>query len=88
MKTISTIKIAILVIAAASVLMACGCVRNEDSSTVTFTVGGAPSEIDFWQTLVGEFQEQTGIEVNLVRQPTDTDLRRQGLVVSRSLAGI
>ena len=59
-----------------------GCGPREDSSVVTFTVGGAPSEVDFWQTLIAEFQDQTGIEVDLLRQPTDSDQRRQGLVVS------
>ena len=63
-------------------ILLAGCGRKEDSSTLTFTVGGAPAEIDFWQRLVAEFQEQTHINVNLVRQPTDTDMRRQGLLVS------
>ena len=53
---------------------------------ITFAVGGAPAELDFWQELTAEFETQTGIKVDLLRQPTDTDLRRQGLVTSlRSL---
>ncbi len=49
--------------------------------TVVFAVGGAPAELAYWETLVREFTERTGIDVKLLRQPTDTDLRRQGLVV-------
>lgn len=57
-----------------------GCARREREQ-VTFAVGGAPFELDFWETLVAEFEAQSGIEVDLQRQPTDTDLRRQGLVI-------
>jgi len=49
---------------------------------VTFAVGGTPSELEFWEILVQEFHKKTGIEVILDRQPTDTDLRRQALLVS------
>ena len=58
----------------------CGTQKPEDG--LTFAVGGAPTELDFWQKLVNDFEHQTGIKVNLLRQPTDTDLRRQGLVTA------
>jgi len=57
-----------------------GCRGKEEA--ITFAVGGAPNEIEFWETLVKEFTRQTGIKVNILRQPTDTDQRRQGLVIS------
>jgi len=57
-----------------------GCRGTEEA--ITFAVGGAPNEIEFWETLVKEFTRQTGIKVNILRQPTDTDQRRQGLVIS------
>ncbi len=47
-----------------------------------FAVGGAPAELDFWQELIAEFEKQTAIKIDLLRQPTDTDLRKQGLVTS------
>jgi multiple sugar transport system substrate-binding protein len=50
--------------------------------TLTFAVGGAPSELDYWEELVREFTARTGIRVDLLRQPTDTSLRRQTLSVA------
>lgn len=58
-----------------------GCTKRE-GRIVTFAVGGAPSELEFWQVLVKEFDSQTGIKVDILRQPTDTDQRRQGLLIS------
>ncbi len=45
-------------------------------------IGGAPSEISYWEQMVRQYQDSTGYEVHLVRQPTDSDQRRQGLVIS------
>ncbi len=59
----------------------CGC-NKEPAKDITFAVGGAPAELDFWQELIAEFETKTGIKVDLLRQPTDTDLRRRGLVTS------
>jgi multiple sugar transport system substrate-binding protein len=59
-----------------------GCRNQKSQEGLTFAVGGAPAELDFWQVLVKDFQQRTGIKVTLLRQPTDTDLRRQGLVTS------
>ncbi len=58
-----------------------GCSRK-DEKVVTFSVGGAPNELEFWEVLITQFEEQTGIKVDILRQPTDTDQRRQGLVIS------
>lgn len=59
----------------------CGCTPKK-SKTLTFTVGGAPSEVALWENLVKEFEAQSGLKINFLRQPTDTDQRRQGLVIS------
>jgi multiple sugar transport system substrate-binding protein len=69
---------------AGAMLSPCGCKNKaaEAPRRITFAVGGAPAELDFWQELVAEFQARSGIEVKLLRQPTDTDLRRQGLVTA------
>lgn len=45
-------------------------------------IGGAPQEVDYWAKLIKEYEKYTGEEVQVVVQPTDSDQRRQGLVVS------
>lgn len=57
-----------------------GCAREEKS--LSFWIGGAPQEMDYWETLIREFEEESGYSVKIVRQTTDTEQRRQGLVVS------
>ncbi len=59
------------------------CTRSPDNR-LSFAVGGAPAELDFWQALSDTFTARTGIEIDLIRQPTDTDQRRQSLVTSLS----
>ena len=65
----------------AVIWLACACGQANDESVV-FAVGGAPSEVAFWEELLVDFKRQTGIRVDLLRQPADTDQRRQGLVVA------
>ena len=57
-----------------------GC--GQKDPVLTFWIGGAPKEIDYWGTVIHEFQEATGYRVRMVRQPTDSDQRRQELVIS------
>jgi multiple sugar transport system substrate-binding protein len=45
-------------------------------------IGGAPQEVDYWEKLIKEYEKSTGETVQVVVQPTDSDQRRQGLVVS------
>jgi len=59
-----------------------GCEKQE--GRLTIAVGGAPEEVSYWEKLIEDFERESGIEVDLIRQPTDTDLRRQGLVVALS----
>jgi multiple sugar transport system substrate-binding protein len=69
-----------------AVLMLClllllsGC-RRKPAARLTFAVGGAPAELDVWEEIVRQFTEQTGIAVELLRQPTDSNQRRQGLLI-------
>jgi len=56
-----------------------GCKKEE---RLTIAVGGAPSEVEYLEKLIGEFERRTGIHVVLRRQPTDTDQRRQELVIA------
>ncbi len=48
----------------------------------TIWIGGSPEEINFWETIVKEFEEEYHYNLQLVRQPTYSDQRRQALVVS------
>ena len=48
----------------------------------TIWIGGSPEEINFWETIVKEFEDEYHYNLQLVRQPTYSDQRRQALVVS------
>ncbi len=71
----------LIIMAICLLFFICGCTKKKDE-ILTFTVGGAPSEVALWESLVKEFEMQSGLKVNFLRQPTDTDQRRQGLVIS------
>lgn len=55
--------------------------NKASKDTVVFSTGGAPAELAVWEEVIKDFTAMTGIKVELNRQPTDSDLRRQGLVV-------
>jgi multiple sugar transport system substrate-binding protein len=54
---------------------------TQEPPTLSFAIGGAPSEIEYLETLIKKFEEKNNIKVRILRQPTDTDQRRQGLVI-------
>ena len=56
-----------------------GCTKEQD--VLTFAVGGAPNEVEYWEKLIKKFEDSSNIKVKIIRQPTDTDQRRQGLVI-------
>jgi multiple sugar transport system substrate-binding protein len=61
----------------------CGCPNGPDRDrAVVFAVGGAPSEVRVWEQVAADFTGETGIAVRILRQPTDTSQRRQGLLVA------
>lgn len=64
-----------------SAILVCVNCADRGKNEVTFAIGGAPNEIDFWEQLILQFEREKGIQINLLRQPTDTDQRRQGLVI-------
>jgi multiple sugar transport system substrate-binding protein len=66
----------------AAVLWLAGACGQPQSESVVFAVGGAPSEVAFWEELLQDFERQSGIRADLLRQPADTDQRRQGLVIA------
>ncbi len=49
---------------------------------VTFAVGGAPNELVYWERVIGSFERQTDIQVEMLRKPTNTDHQRQSLIIS------
>ncbi len=48
----------------------------------TIWIGGSPRELDYWQQIINDFNKKTGYNLQLVRQPTYSDQRRQSLVIS------
>jgi len=74
----------ILALAAAALGLICACSpgRTAGSGAIIFAVGGAPSEVSLWEELLQDFQRESGVRVELLRQPADTDQRRQGLVIA------
>jgi multiple sugar transport system substrate-binding protein len=58
-----------------------GC-KGGDQEKLVFFVGGAPHELDAWGLLVKDFERESGISVELLRQPADTTQQRQGLIIS------
>lgn len=63
------------------IVLLAGCGGSGPESELTFAVGGAPNEVAFWETLVKEFENDSAVPVRILRQPADTDQRRQGLLV-------
>jgi multiple sugar transport system substrate-binding protein len=59
-----------------------GCGGRKTPERLHFAVGGTSSELDFWEKKAREFERKTGTPVRVHRQPTDTDLRRQELLVA------
>ncbi len=60
-------------------LLITGC--SKEHPVLTFAAGGAPNEVDYWESLIKKFEKTTNVKVDVMRQPTDTDQRRQGLVI-------
>ncbi len=55
---------------------------SSNKKEFTIWIGGAPQELSFWQSVVNDFQKESGYKVQLVRQPTYSDQRRQSLIIS------
>jgi multiple sugar transport system substrate-binding protein len=67
----------------AAVFLAAAC-QEPYPGPLVLAVGGAPSELAFWEELAADFQKTRRIPIELLRQPSDTDQRRQSLVVALS----
>jgi multiple sugar transport system substrate-binding protein len=73
-------KLAALRLLVITVILLTGCTDREKK--VSFWIGGAPQEVDYWEALVDEFEHTFETAVEVVRQPSSTDQRKQGLVIS------
>ncbi len=62
-----------------SFLIFAGCTQKKD---LTFMVGGTPNDFTFWEKVITDFHEKTGIEVQLVRSATQTELRKQQIFIA------
>jgi multiple sugar transport system substrate-binding protein len=76
------LKFTIPVAVTAAILVLLPAAKGAEARAITLAVGGAPSELDFWEEVVRDFEAKTGVSVELHRQPTDTGLRRQSLMVA------
>lgn len=70
-------KLFLLVLA---LFLAGGC-RESGTGSVVFAVGGAPTELMVWESLIGDFESESGISVEIVRRPADSSQQRQSLLV-------
>lgn len=49
---------------------------------LTFMVGGAPNEISYWEGILRDFSDKNGVSIEMIRQSTDTDQRKQGILLA------
>ncbi len=66
-----------IILLSATLIFLTSCRKQNDK--ITFAVGGAPTEVDYWVKIIEDFNRSTGFNFDLLRQPTDTDQRRQSL---------
>jgi multiple sugar transport system substrate-binding protein len=71
--------ITIVLVAFALSLLNINC--SNQKKQLTIWIGGSVDEVNFWQSLINDYEKQTGTKIILVRQPTSTDQRRQSLVI-------
>ncbi|MFO7973980.1 MAG: ABC transporter substrate-binding protein [Candidatus Hydrogenedentota bacterium] len=68
-----------MLIALGVAVAGCGGKAND---ALVFAVGGTNSELQVWQEVVAEFEAETGIDVEVRRQPSDSSQQLQTLIVS------
>lgn len=72
----------ILLLISATLLLPFCFTCSSSQKQFTIWIGGSPEEINFWETIVNEFEDEYHYNLQLVRQPTYSDQRRQSLVLS------
>lgn len=66
----------ILLIACLLILGSCAAEKK-----LSFMIGGAPNELEFLEKITREFEEKEGMQVDVVRQTSDSDQRKQTLQI-------
>ncbi|MCD6459081.1 ABC transporter substrate-binding protein [bacterium] len=68
-----------LIIFCAFTLTSC---RKQDKHEISVAIGGAPSELDFWNDIIKNFEKKNGCKIKFLRQSSDTDQNRQQLIIA------
>ena len=68
-----------LIIFCAFTLTSC---QKHDKNEISVAIGGAPAELDFWNTIIKDFEREYACKIKFLRQTADTDQNRQQLVVA------
>ncbi len=55
---------------------------SKPADDLTFMVGGAPNEIAYWEKITRRFEEKTGITVSLIRTTSQTDQKKQSILIA------
>jgi len=53
-------------------------VKNE----ISVAIGGAPSELNFWKSVIYDFEKENGCSIKFLRQTANTDQNRQQLAIA------
>ncbi len=53
-----------------------------EEKQLTVMIGGTPSEFTFWEEVASEFGEQHGTEVTILRSTTQTEQRKQQILIA------
>jgi len=61
------------------VVLIAGCSQKKE---LTFHVGGTAAELAYWEKIVAEYNTATGSSVSLIRTTTQTEQRKQSLLIS------
>ncbi|MBD3320173.1 MAG: extracellular solute-binding protein [Chitinivibrionales bacterium] len=73
---VEMIRICILILA--FILTGCSSKKPE----LTFMIGGTANEFSFWEKTIADFTEKTGISVELLRSATQTEQRKQQILIA------
>ncbi len=53
-----------------------------EAGEISFMIGGSPREFSWWEKILDRFEAKTGVTVNMVRLPADTDQKKQSMLLA------
>ena len=56
-----------------------GCSQKK---SLTFITGGTPKSFAFWEKTILDFKEETGIDIQMIRSATQTEVRKQQIFIA------